>query len=400
MSWGPGELRDLEIGTRRKVPGKKAHMWSFAKKKIPAPYDRIVCQLKAEAEHGDSDKSHEAQRRQTYARIILDAFAKELKAYNRPTADFRSHVLSPILVRQLMGIPDSYSPSIEAAVSNNDREVTIGMATDLYLSRDPTAVELIPGYRYNAILLPEVRWHLAVVLEKIRVGDPDEYNLVLGNQDVLAASYGHHEQEPEAEGDEPPDLCIPMISVLIKEDLEDFFAPELKEVARVPLFAVLVARLTATTQPDLWRDARKMNHPEKEKPSSRATTPRSPLPSSRATTPPPTPTPADVQPPPPAAQPQPPTIPSDQGQSSKRGHPKDAQRASSKKPRGTNSGGEDEDPNRRGNSGGSSKSQDGPGTSEPLRKPVDETIPDTETQSGSTADDTARIDGPTGVGMV
>ena len=230
MSWRPGELRDLEIGTKRKAPGKKTYAWSFTRKKIPAPYDRVVRQLMDEDAHGNEDRSHEAQRRQSYARQVLDEFAKELKAYTHRAADFRSHVLSPILARQLVGIPDSYSPSIEDAVSRQEDKVTIGMATELYLSRDLTAVELIPGYRYNAILLPEVRWHLAVVLQKINVGDTGEYSRVLRNQDLLARKYREYEPEPEIEGDAPPDLCPPMVGVVVKEDLEDFFTPELAAV--------------------------------------------------------------------------------------------------------------------------------------------------------------------------
>ena len=243
MSWGPGELRNLEIGTRGKALGEETHGWSFTGKKIPAPYDRVVRQLMDEDAHGDDDPSHEARRRQSYARQVLDEFAKELEAYTRRPADFRSHVLSPILARQLMGIPDPYSPSIEAAVSNQKGKVTIRMATEVYLAEDPTAVELIPSYRYNTILLPDVRWHLAVILGKIKVGDRKEYRRVLKNQDILAKRYGHHQPEPGIEGDTPADLCTPMISAIVKEGLEDFFAPELETAVRIPPFAVLVTTL-------------------------------------------------------------------------------------------------------------------------------------------------------------
>ena len=221
MSWRPGELRDFEIGTRRKAPKKQTYVWNFTKAKIPAPYDRIICQLKEEDAHGDTDMSHESQRRQSYARQVLDEFGEEFKIYKGPPADFRSHVLSPILARQLVGIPDSCSPSVMAAVlddegggdeEDNDR-VTIGMATELYLSRDPTGVELIPSYRYNSILLPEVRWHLAIVLKKIEVGDTNGYSNVWANQDILMAayqsSYQSSGQGADLDTDTPPKLGPP-----------------------------------------------------------------------------------------------------------------------------------------------------------------------------------------------
>ena len=126
MSWQPGELRSFEIGTRRKIPKKQAYAWNFTKGEIPAPYDRIICQLKEEDAHGDTDMSHESQRRRSYARQVLDEFGEEFKAYKGPPADFRSHVLSPILARQLVGIPDSYSPYWMVRVGRTKRMMRTG----------------------------------------------------------------------------------------------------------------------------------------------------------------------------------------------------------------------------------------------------------------------------------
>ena len=259
MNWQPGERRDVWVGKLRKLPKKPTYRWHYTRGTIPAPYDRIICQLTAEDAHGDTDMSHESQRRQLYARQVLDEFGEEFKAYKGPPDDFRSHVLSPILARQLAGIPDSGSPSIMAAVlgeeagedeeDKDDARVTIGMATDLYLSRDPTGVELIPSYRYNSILLPTVRWHLAVVLGSAKVGDPEGYDAVLKSQDRLMASYQGATWRGDVDGDAPPKLCRAMVAVLVRERLQEFFLPELSRVVQIPQFAVLLTALTSLTSP-------------------------------------------------------------------------------------------------------------------------------------------------------
>jgi len=81
MNWTQAELRCIKIGTATKRRNKKKLKITYQSKHIPAPYDCIICQLIAEDEHGNIHTSHEAIRRQSYARQVLDKFVEELKAY-------------------------------------------------------------------------------------------------------------------------------------------------------------------------------------------------------------------------------------------------------------------------------------------------------------------------------
>lgn len=224
--------------------GKKNPKIIFKNMKIRAPYDRIISQLQVEDNHSKGHNTHESHRCQAYAQQVLDKFGDKFTAYTGLMVAFRSQVLSPILARQLVGIPNTYSPSIEAALLNRGQggcqeEVTIGMVTDLYLSVDLMEAKLIPGYRYHVIHIPEVRWHLVTVLGNIDIMGGDPYNAIQDNQDILMAAYQDSTVKFDRDGDKPPPLNIHMVRVVVKERLEGFFKPELDKVARpLPLLPV------------------------------------------------------------------------------------------------------------------------------------------------------------------
>lgn len=228
MKWGAGELRDLEIGTSKKRRGKNSYEITWEQGHIPAPYDRIICQLLMEDQHGELHKSHEALRRQSYARQVLDEFTKEFMAYNGPTASFRSQVLTPILQRQLMGVTDAHTPAVMHAIADSD-QLTIEQATEFYLADDPTSPELIPAYRYHMVYIPEVRWHLGTVMGKVGRGIGSGYNRIRTNQDILMTAL-KKEGGIDVDGDEVPPFGPAEVRIIIDEGLERFFQPELERV--------------------------------------------------------------------------------------------------------------------------------------------------------------------------
>jgi hypothetical protein len=233
MNWTEGEMRNFELGTSKKRRGRNTRQVTYITEQIRAPYDRILCQLLAEDKHAETHKSHEAVRRQTYAREVLDKFVKEFKAYKGLPASFRSYVLTPILQRQLIGVPDAYFPSVSEAVAGVGQEPTIEQATQFYLGEDPTDSELIPNYRYNMVFIPEVRWHLGIVLGHVKLGDESQYNNFRENQDILM------EAIREGSGTDPdgaqsvPAFGAAMVRTIVKERLELFFGTEMGRVVRI-----------------------------------------------------------------------------------------------------------------------------------------------------------------------
>jgi len=194
---------------------------------IPAAYHRLVCQLSAEVSNVDVDahSDHEVVRRCIYALQVLDAFAVELYS-TRMTPAFRSKVLTPILQRQLRGLPDYYTPSTVLGIASDKAKVTIRDATAFYLREDPTLPQWIPSYRRNLIFVPDMLWHLGVVLGKIQVGDKIAHGKIRAHHDIVlkavraqVASKGRYELTPGFTNAE--------VAVIVEEELEVYFAPEL-----------------------------------------------------------------------------------------------------------------------------------------------------------------------------
>lgn len=147
LNWKTGELKHIEVITHIKSQNKNRARKQSKVLKIPFIYVQLIAQLNAENEHGDLDQGHEAVRRQSYARQILDHVARELKGYRGPGAAFHSKVLNPILQRYLQGVADSYTPCVRAGISGLNKEPTISDVTKFYLSMDPTDPKHIRQYR-------------------------------------------------------------------------------------------------------------------------------------------------------------------------------------------------------------------------------------------------------------
>lgn len=226
MYWIVGTLRPFRIGTKRR--GRTC----WAKHLIPAPYDRVLAQLVAEDDHADGDESHEAARRRSYARQVLENFAKEFRLYTGPPIDFRSKVLTPILQRQLFGVSDVYFPPLNAVIAKGPNCPTIGQATLYYLGQDPADPGLIPTYRFNMVFIPHIRWHLGTIMGIIQIGDGTAYDRVMGtNQDNLMSAIRPNHNHTD-DGTREDVFNAPMATVLKAESLQTFFSIELEQMVR------------------------------------------------------------------------------------------------------------------------------------------------------------------------
>lgn len=246
LEWTDDELRVVEMQRVVKKRGKATTRHTDWKEyAIPAPYQRIVCQLVAEDLHArsTSNNTHEAIRRQTYAKKALDAFGKELyKLTSPPTPSFRSKVLTPILQRHVEGVPDAYAPTVRAAIAGGNDPGEFGLSiqavTEWYLRGDPVKSDNMALFRRHLLYLPDVRWHLGVLV-KPRTGAAAKefYILVRANHDKIMADITEHgpPEAAEREGDPPP-LTMTEVSVLVSEGLDELFRPELevhKEVHQI-----------------------------------------------------------------------------------------------------------------------------------------------------------------------
>ena len=139
----------IQVGAHVKIKNKAATKMKWTKPVgIPVVYAQLIAQLLAEDLHGEQNSGHEALRRQSYARQVLDAAGKEIKQYKGPSTAFRSKILTPILQRYRRGTPDGYTPTIRTAVSGDeDVAPTLTDATQFYLSEDPVDPAHIPFYR-------------------------------------------------------------------------------------------------------------------------------------------------------------------------------------------------------------------------------------------------------------
>lgn len=231
LVWRQGQLGTIGVGVQKR--GSKKLHWT--NKILLVPYIRIACQLKAEYTHGTKHRGHEAVRRQTYAAMVMDAFGEELMKYKGEPVKFRSVVLTPIMQRHLCGAPDAYTPTVQAVVKQGERDIpSIADATEYYLSWDPVEPSWIPNFRHNIVYIPEVRWHLAVLMEVHDLSDGAAYNRVRDNQDRLM-----RDLRMEANNDNKQ-VEIPLfgpaeVRVIVMERLEEYFKEELAQVVRLAL---------------------------------------------------------------------------------------------------------------------------------------------------------------------
>ena len=260
MLWKKSELRSILVGHWESDAGdnQPEERVVYVDTKVPAPYDRIIAQLLSEDEHAEEDHGHEAVRRQSYVRRVLNSFWEEIVSYEGGPAVFRSKILTPLLQRQIAGVEENYSPSVMESVSGSKDPPTIQQATMFYLRHDPCNPRWIQNIRRTMVHIPEARWHLGVLMGHNLVGDADAYNKVRANMDVLTAyakaqakagnKDANHDtkyDEEGWEGDEDESVepeVVPVfndaeVQVIVDENLEDFFAPELERVVRIPSYS-------------------------------------------------------------------------------------------------------------------------------------------------------------------
>lgn len=273
MTWKPGELRIVQLGEEH-ITGRTKTI-QYTDVEVPAPYDRLVSQLIAEIRYSAGQNAvkndiHESRRRQFYAKRILDAFSKELKGFKDsgiPPTSFRSKILTPILQRQLSGLPDAYTPTVRAAVSTIvGEEPTIEDVTRFYLDDDPVDPAFIASYRRGLLHVPEPRWHLALVAGVASMTPTqdsiDHYAKVRRNHDEIMEAITAMQEFKEYDEVGLPLLTHTEVKAILDEGLETFFEHELNYVVRytLPPSSTLTS-LMSHTQPETVASVRKeMGH--------------------------------------------------------------------------------------------------------------------------------------------
>ena len=241
MSWKADELKKIEIGK-----SGTGTLWQTAS--IPFIYAQLISQLIAEDVHTEDNEGHEAVRRSSYARRVLDAVAIEIKGYEGEDKAFRSKILTPILQRQLRGVPDCYTPSVCASMSEGSTP-TIAEATEFYLSLDPVDPNHIPQYRRNLVYVAESRWYLGVLRGASGLKSVQDFDLTRKNHDKVMKAL---QQEPNGDEDDPDDDVPPFnnaeVQTIVDEGIEGFFKPELQRVVNA-LHPSHRAPLTSRTSP-------------------------------------------------------------------------------------------------------------------------------------------------------
>ena len=224
MQWKDGEVFEISYGKTRKITNKQAYRWIMLKKKIPLPYARLTQQFLLEVAHGKVNSSHEAQRRYTYAQLMLDLFGYELDLFCGPADEFRSKVYTPVLQRQLKGVHDAYAPSIKRAIAQSDEDPTIAQVTRFYLGNDPLDPRCIPCYRRNIIYTREVFWHLAMVTGKMTYDSAKDFESSLFYHDLILKDL---QKRPKPSGRGIPVFSQIEAASIIALELEGYFAVEL-----------------------------------------------------------------------------------------------------------------------------------------------------------------------------
>ena len=262
MRWNKDELREVIVTTLVRRKGIKDPVSHEETYHIPAAYHRIVSQLGWEIDFGKGHDTHEGRRRLTYARGVLDAFGTELEQCKDTTKPamigFRSAVLTPILQRQLAGVPDAYTPFVRSAIKGKQyADVTIKAATEFYLTRDPTDPSNIPIYRRNLLYIPQARWHLGRLMEDTTVELSAKevrqyYELILDNHDIIMLALREGYKGWDKRG--YPLLTQAEEAAVVDEGLKVFFADELAELVRY-IYSTAPPSLNTYNTKDLSRAA-------------------------------------------------------------------------------------------------------------------------------------------------
>ena len=220
-----------------KVQNSNEHKTITKALDIPILYVQLVAQLVAEDLHGDDHDSHEALRRQSYTRQVLDQFGKEFrrefKAWKADPQAIHSKVFNPILQWYLRGVPDRYTPAITAAISGED-EPTIHDVSSFYLAKDPVDPNYASTYSQNLLYIPESRWYLAVLMGKAELKSVANFDKVRVNHDNIMEYLAEDNSSTTVSGLDSY-LNEVEIRAIFDEGLEDAFEGHLgkHEVVRI-----------------------------------------------------------------------------------------------------------------------------------------------------------------------
>jgi hypothetical protein len=242
LSWEKDELRTITLEHSRRKKGKQRSTKGVSIEfRIPAAYHRIVSQLVGEIVFATNNDIYEARRRQVYARQVLDFFGQELlrlKGYS-PAAmvNFRSKVLTPILMRQLRGTDDAYAPFVHKAVQRKHQQLTIKAATEYYFGLDPVDPMWIPTYRRNLLYLPVARWYLGFLMHnpKGKETAPQYYKRILEDHDHILEALKVTGYRGNDKNRIPLLTKVEVLSVA-EEGLSLFFKDELASLVRFICF--------------------------------------------------------------------------------------------------------------------------------------------------------------------
>jgi len=256
LEWAEGELRTVTYGmVRKRKNANEYYVASLRKKEIPVAYFNIILQFHIEYLHAITDLGHEASRRRAYAMEMTNLFANELNDYVGPPADFRSYVLTPVLVRQLHGVPDAYAPTVRAAIGGG--ELTIRQVTEFYLSIDPVEAAWIPNYRRNLLLISEVRWMLCYLRGRCELGDPSDYNKIRDHTyDLLSDLKDEPIDTSTTTDDGMPLLSWGEVRLICREAIQGFYVREIDCVVREPLHLSLAPSHFISPQPETFEKVR------------------------------------------------------------------------------------------------------------------------------------------------
>ncbi|KAF9781508.1 hypothetical protein BJ322DRAFT_1022922 [Thelephora terrestris] len=195
---------------------------------------RIIHQLLQERKHGFHDRGHESLRRMAYAGNILEAVGQELDRDNAagPIRATPLKALSPILIRQLKGVPDPYGPSIKAAIAPGADLPTIVDITRFYLKDNPLDPKHVRVYRRNIIYSREALWHLAVIVGTQSVESRGDYMDSLETHDLIIEALKRAGLSKERG---IPSFNEVEVNAIVRLHLEGFFDSELKRECVLPL---------------------------------------------------------------------------------------------------------------------------------------------------------------------
>ena len=230
-------LRKLQVGTLVKVRNKDEYKENWKELQVPIIYIQLIAQLLAEDFHGDYNDGHEALRRQSYARRVLDEVGKEFMKYfkewnrTRNFAGIRFRVLNPILQRYLRGVPDAYTPVVCAAISGADAP-TIREVTEFYLSKDPVDLTAVSLYHRNLLYIPKSRWHLTILMGKADLKDASHFDKVRINHDNIMEALAADDGSSTTPGEES-ELVKVEVRAIFDEGLQYLFRVQLRRVVRI-----------------------------------------------------------------------------------------------------------------------------------------------------------------------